>query len=301
MPAFNCAPFIRKAIESILGQEYGNLELLICDDGSSDDTWSIINEYGKKDNRVRAYKNENNSGVVYTRNYLFSKAAGDLFATQDADDWSEISRLKLQVRHFIDDPQLGACGTACIRVDNQGRTHVPATKPDVYMRMEDCSDTSFWPGSIMIRKEVYRSVGGLSTFFSRSISEDLYWIVRIAGTFKLLFIGTPLYYNRFNAQSITNTFDRKEKLVAVDLIKVLIRQRIETGTDWVESNDINSIERFCKNKFSDRKWLSEKYRTMAAVQRDGDKRMIALRLILKALVLRPASVRNYATLRYVLF
>ena len=60
MPAYNAESYIDEAIKSILTQTYANLELIICDDASTDGTWDIINFYTKKDKRVRCFKNKKN-------------------------------------------------------------------------------------------------------------------------------------------------------------------------------------------------------------------------------------------------
>ncbi|NMA84098.1 MAG: glycosyltransferase [Epulopiscium sp.] len=90
MPAYNCENYITNAIESVLKQTYSNFELIVIDDGSKDNTLKIINDYGKKDYRVKVFRNKKNSGVSATRNRGISLAEGEWIAFLDSDDiWIE--------------------------------------------------------------------------------------------------------------------------------------------------------------------------------------------------------------------
>ena len=68
MPNYNCEKYISEAIESILNQTFSDFEFIIIDDGSTDKSWEIIQEYDKKDDRIIALRNEENKHIVYTRN-----------------------------------------------------------------------------------------------------------------------------------------------------------------------------------------------------------------------------------------
>lgn len=98
MPAYNCEKYIVDAINSVLAQTYQNWELLVLDDGSKDNTLQIINEFGKKDSRVRPLQNEKNMGVSATRNKGIDLATGDWIAFLDSDDLWEPSKLEKQLK-----------------------------------------------------------------------------------------------------------------------------------------------------------------------------------------------------------
>jgi glycosyltransferase involved in cell wall biosynthesis len=298
LPVFNCGPYIAQALESILHQTHKNLEVLVCDDASTDATWEILKSF--TDLRIKLFRNESNQGVIGTKNMLFAVAKGEYLLMQDGDDWSESTRIEILLEEFIKDPHLCACASNCYRITNKNTITLFKQSNDKYITLKECYDLPFMPATLMINKSVIKSVGGLNDYFSGLLAEDLYWVMLIAERHKIKYLSTSLYYYRFNEASITNTFNKKEKLVITDLVKELISQRIETGSDWVSNNNLSAIENFIDSKFSNSKWLSEKYRTMAAVQRDGKKRRIAIKLILKALKLNPFGVSNYVTLRYVL-
>lgn len=112
MPAYNAAPYIGEAIESILAQTLYDLELIVIDDCSTDDTPRIIEEYAAQDPRIRVYTNARNRGISKTRNALLSHARAPYVAWQDADDISLPGRLEQQYAFMEAHPEVGISGGA---------------------------------------------------------------------------------------------------------------------------------------------------------------------------------------------
>ena len=101
MPAFNCAKYIGAAIKSILNQTYKEFEFIIIDDGSTDNTEEVVNNF--KDSRI-IYKKTVNKGTSAALNYGLSIAANDWVARLDADDLNVSARLEKQVKFLNDNP-----------------------------------------------------------------------------------------------------------------------------------------------------------------------------------------------------
>ena len=97
VPVYNAAGALRRCIDSILGQEYRDFELIALDDGSHDDSPAILDEYAAKDPRVRVI-HKPNSGVSDTRNQGMALARGTYIQFLDADDWITEDATKLLVR-----------------------------------------------------------------------------------------------------------------------------------------------------------------------------------------------------------
>src|SRR2546425_11594525 len=95
MSVCNAAPFIAEATESILGQSFGDFELLVIDDGSTDGSADIVAGYA--DPRVRIIRNGRNVGLTRSLNHGLAAARGELIARQDADDVARRERLARQV------------------------------------------------------------------------------------------------------------------------------------------------------------------------------------------------------------
>lgn len=102
---FNPGKYLRPCLDSIIGQTYKNLEIILVDDGSTDDSLAVCKEYAKKDSRVIVYHKEN-SGVSATRNQGIRLAHGEYFSFIDSDDWLEEDTyeylMELMVKHNVD-------------------------------------------------------------------------------------------------------------------------------------------------------------------------------------------------------
>ncbi|RXF74452.1 glycosyltransferase [Hansschlegelia zhihuaiae] len=97
MAAFNAEEHLEIAVDSMLGQTWRNLELVIVDDCSEDRTWDKIKSYEKRDSRVKALRNETNMGAYPTRNRALAVSDGDYVTVHDSDDWSHPQMLERQI------------------------------------------------------------------------------------------------------------------------------------------------------------------------------------------------------------
>lgn len=120
MPVYNAGNFLPEAIESILGQTYKNFEFIIVDDGSTDNSLAIIKGYGRKDKRIKVFKNKRNLGVSATANFAISKSKGKFLARMDADDISIPDRLEKQVEFLLKRKEIVAVGGQCVVIDKNG-------------------------------------------------------------------------------------------------------------------------------------------------------------------------------------
>ena len=109
LPAYNCEKYIAVAIDSILAQTYSNLEVLICNDGSTDGTEEIIKTY--TDKRIKYIKNEKNLQLIATLNKGIRLAKGKYLARMDADDICLPQRIEKQVQVMERDPEVVICGS----------------------------------------------------------------------------------------------------------------------------------------------------------------------------------------------
>lgn len=108
VPAFNAADHIATAIEALIAQTWENLEILIVDDVSTDDTVDVVSVFSERDPRVRLIRAEENRGSYVARNIALLEATGDFVTTHDADDWSHPNKLEIQARHLLSSPNVVA-------------------------------------------------------------------------------------------------------------------------------------------------------------------------------------------------
>jgi teichuronic acid biosynthesis glycosyltransferase TuaG len=101
IPCFNCEKFIGKCLNSVLNQTHRDLEIIIIDDYSSDNTYSFLVDFAKKDSRIVLLKNSLNMGVSYSRNLGISNAKGDYLCFLDSDDVWDINKIEKQLIFMV--------------------------------------------------------------------------------------------------------------------------------------------------------------------------------------------------------
>ncbi len=128
MPVYSAARFVHRAIDSILGQDYPNLELIISDNGSTDATQSICEEYARLDRRVTYCRHPVNRGAAWNFNHVFELGHGPYFVWAAADDWRGPRFLTACVSALEGHPAAVLCASGSVIVgDGTGRTsRVPA-------------------------------------------------------------------------------------------------------------------------------------------------------------------------------
>ncbi len=121
MPVYNAQAYLRQALNSVLKQTYPHWRLLICDDASSDHSWSIIQEFAQKDSRITAIRNRHNLGNGGTTMKMLPKLKSQYIARMDADDISMPDRFAKQIKFLQANPQVVAIGGQCLLIDKKGR------------------------------------------------------------------------------------------------------------------------------------------------------------------------------------
>ena len=122
MPAYNAARYINEAIESVISQSFGDWELIIVDDCSSDGTVPAARRYKERDGRISLYSNDTNLGVSMTRRKGVSISRGEWIAFLDADDVWESVKLERQLR-FASETGAGFTYTGSSFIDGEGRPY----------------------------------------------------------------------------------------------------------------------------------------------------------------------------------
>ncbi|NVK42681.1 MAG: glycosyltransferase family 2 protein [Oceanospirillaceae bacterium] len=124
MTAYNTGHLIERAVRSVLAQSHENLELMVIDDASTDDTAKILAALAKEDPRVRVFSSPSNHGTYWSKNWCLAKASGEFVAFHDSDDYSDADRLRVQLGAFMAHPDLKACTCRWRRVNEQGEAQM---------------------------------------------------------------------------------------------------------------------------------------------------------------------------------
>jgi glycosyltransferase involved in cell wall biosynthesis len=176
IPAFNAAWCVRKAIDSVLAQDYHDFELIVVDDGSTDDTAAVLASYGAS---IRVIS-QTNGGMSSARNAGIRAARGEFLAFLDADDWWFPHKLDRQVALLRDRPELGFCSCAA-RVENpEGRLlnlwSCPVwQEPFVVHLFGSGADVPGSCSAVMARRELVQRVGAFDESLRGAEDPDL-WI-----------------------------------------------------------------------------------------------------------------------------
>lgn len=120
IPAYNCEKYIAETLDSVISQTYSNLEIIVVNDCSTDNTEQVILEYEKKDRRIKYLKNGVNSGVAKTRNGGVAVANGEWIAFLDSDDIWNFDKIEKQINHLYGSKGY-FCYTSYSFVDGLGR------------------------------------------------------------------------------------------------------------------------------------------------------------------------------------
>jgi glycosyltransferase involved in cell wall biosynthesis len=204
MSVYNGARYLHAAVESVLSQQGVVFEFVIIDDGSTDESGAILDEYAARDARVRVI-HQDNTGLTRALIRGCSEARGVFIARQDADDVSLPGRLATLANLMRSDDRLAFVSSHVHVVDPDGErllTHTPPSDPhEATALLFEGKSGPPGHGSVMFRRDVYEAVGGYRTEFYFAQDCDL-WL-RLGEQGMLGYVPEVLYQYRVAPESIS--------------------------------------------------------------------------------------------------
>ena len=209
IPAYNCARFIGEALESVFAQEYPALEVIVVDDGSTDDTREKVMRYGGRVSLVV----QPNSGAAAARNEGIRRSRGKYVAFLDGDDFWLPGKLRHQVDHLERHPNIALCcaGWHVLHPTSSGDYHIaPASAADEVHVNPKCSgwmycelllDCVVWTSTVLIRRELCDRIGGFDEALRRGQDYD-YWL-RASRLTRIDQLDAPLAVYRMGQAGMT--------------------------------------------------------------------------------------------------
>ena len=131
VPVYNVEPYLRKCLDSIVGQTYRELEILVIDDGSTDGSGKICDEYEERDDRIKVFHTENR-GLSAARNLGLNNANGDLIGFVDSDDWIEPTMYELLLKRSEETGADVSCCGFYLHYSDHFTTHPLSSSQIVY-------------------------------------------------------------------------------------------------------------------------------------------------------------------------
>lgn len=193
MGIYNCENTLVEAVESIQNQTYTNWELVMCDDGSNDNSFAVAKKIAEKEKRIKLISNERNLGLNKTLNKCFKISTGEFIARMDGDDISEPTRFERQLEILYNKNEYDIVSTRMYMFDENGiwgHTHQKEfpTKEDVVMGSPICH------APVMMRRKCLEDVGGYTEGKNVLRVEDVdLWIKLYSKGYKCYNIQENLY------------------------------------------------------------------------------------------------------------
>lgn len=293
MSVYNGACFLRQAVESILAQTLADLEFIIVDDASTDDTPRILDSI--RDPRILRLANGRNLGLTRSLNRALRASSGHYIARQDADDWSFPERLERQVAHLEGNPRIGLVGTASRWIDAAGaavRDWYPETDP---MRIQTMllHSIPFLHGTFLFRSACLADLdGGYDE--SIPVAQDCDLLLRLSESWDLANLPAVLYVHRVHEEAVTSRRSGEQKHYLMVAQQAAVRRRLAGGRARLGLRLRRAVPAWARS--SSRRRLSQRFAWWATAAKRFDGRL-ALQFLLIAFLLDPIAPDAWSYVR----
>ncbi len=214
VPVYNAEEFLEKCLMSLKNQTLKDIEILLVDDGSTDNSYEICKSFEASDSRIRVFKQEN-SGQSAARNRALSVSKGEYIAFTDSDDWVDCDfyekLLEAAIRYGADI----ACGSVIREKKSAGKIRVNYKEEKVYLRAQEKIDAAGVPNMCYVWNKVYRA-GFLKSidlrFVNGMVFEDTDFVTRaVYYSNKIVTVPNTYYHYWTNENSTVRTMRSSDK------------------------------------------------------------------------------------------
>lgn len=282
LPCYNAMPYLREALESIIDQTYTNLEILCINDGSTDETGKVLEEYAASDKRITVIHNETNIKLIRSLNKGIALANGEYIARMDSDDKSTPDRIEKELEFMLQNPGVDIVGCTCFIMNDTGAViakktmsqhnelpvlfasffYVPIGHPELLIKTSVLKDNLYLNEEHVLHTEDYEL-----------------WTRLLRKGYHLRNIDNPLHYFRLNPKSVSNKYTEIQDNNFVECASrhwiAVFDRTIETDVMRVIVNRLKVLTQphELKKGMQEMRWLkkhfTEKYK--AQLQKDDKK------------------------------
>ena len=203
LTVYNGLPYLAEAIDSILNQSFGDFELVIVDDGSTDESLDVLRDYERRDPRVRLFQRPH-LGIVPAANFGLKQCRGEFLARMDSDDVALPVRFEAQVRAMREDPTVAVVGGTYELVDAAGRLLRTEYPPQDDATLQELALRGLTPipqPLAMMRMSMVRQVGEYDPIVETAEDNDM-WL-RLGEVGKLVTVPQTLLKYRQHDKSVS--------------------------------------------------------------------------------------------------
>jgi len=243
MPVYNCQDYLALAVQSILSQTVGDFEFLIIDDGSTDHSPKLLQDFARRDRRIKLISRPN-TGIVGALNDGLHAARAPLIARMDGDDISLPDRFEKQLAYMNEHPDCVLVGSRVLLIDSDGDPIREWIAEFTHDEIDQAHLTHGWPvihPTVMMRADAVRAIGGYRDEYQWQ--EDLDLFLRLAEVGKLANLPDTLLKYRKHAGSVCHQKWREQRRIRKALYEDTYRRRkldgepmplgpVEEGSQW---------------------------------------------------------------------
>lgn len=209
IPIYNVEAYLAECLDSVTGQTYQNLEILLVDDASPDGCGAVCDRYAENDRRIRVVHKEKNGGLAEARNTGMDAATGDYLFFVDSDDWlaaDTLERLYEGLKKYQADCCVGACVTVLEKADGKREIQRSSQRPERVETAQEAMEHVLLAGSSSCNRLYKREMLEGLRFPGGRINEDEPFALRAYGRMeRIAFLDCETYFYRKRANSITTS------------------------------------------------------------------------------------------------
>jgi len=234
IPIYNGERFLQEALDSIYGQTFSDFEIIVVDDGSTDRTEDII--HAQPDGRIKYFKNEKNSGIVFTLNRGLTYCSGKYIARIDADDIAMPDRLQLQWEYMEAHPDTVLLGTSINKFSDTYSFMDQRGGDDAAIRAKLAFDTAINHPSAMFRNDVVKQYN-LQYPTKYPHAEDYAFWYTLSQYGKIANLDSILLRYRMHGDNVSMKFDQLQyetmNRIRIKILGDFWKDKGEKGKGWM--------------------------------------------------------------------
>ena len=239
---YNNGQYLEECLQSVFDQTYTNWEIILVDDGSTDEISHAIYQKYNNDSKIKVFKNEENRGCGYTKRRCAEEANGEICAFLDPDDTISSTAIEIMVKKHVEYPKYSLVYSTHYLCDENLQPYginkgVKQVGEEGYF----CSNGAQVSASSSYKNEAYKKTSGIDSSLKRAVDQDLYY--KLDETGKFLFVNEPLYYYRRHKNGISTAANEiKARYWHLQVKKDTFKRRKSTNKPNLKRKDLDQLE-----------------------------------------------------------